>query len=580
MAKTVQAPIFHVNGDDPEACVRVAQLAFEYRQTFHKDVVIDMVCYRRHGHNEGDDPSYTQPLMYKAIAERRSVRKLYVESLVKRGDITVDEAEQALADFQDKLQVALDETRAARAGDGQGAQAAEAASACCRTSRPVSSGRRSTRIFDHLTDYPEGFTPHPKLASQFESRGRSCTTRRRGRLGDRRGAGDRLAACSKGTPVRLAGEDTRRGTFSQRHAALIDYETGEPWIPLDDLDGAEAHVLGVRLAAVSEYAALGFEYGYAHSNHEALVMWEAQFGDFVNGAQIIIDQYIVAAEDKWGQHERPRAAAAARLRGPGPRAQLGAHRAVPHARAPRTTSRSCNATTAAQYFHLLRRQVHSRCAQRRWSCSRRSRAAAHEADPVADRRARRPARSRRCSTIRASPIADAVHADRVLLAARWPGMRWPSATSVGAPVADRPRRAALPVADRADARPCSSKYPNARELVWLQEEPENMGAVALHRAPARGGSRSGATTCAHVARVESGSPATGSKTDPRPGARRPHGPHLLVGEPVHHLAALRSSVVAQRQLRPPRLASWRTDLAEREDSSLAEVELRARIRGR
>ena len=133
VAKMVQAPIFHVNGDDPEACVRVARLAFEYRQQFHKDVVIDMVCYRRHGHNEGDDPSYTQPLMYKAIAERRSVRKLYIEALVKRGDITLEEAEGALADFQSKLQVALDETRAAGAGAGQGGPRRRSRSACCRT---------------------------------------------------------------------------------------------------------------------------------------------------------------------------------------------------------------------------------------------------------------------------------------------------------------------------------------------------------------------------------------------------------------------------------------------------------------
>ena len=232
VAKTVQAPIFHVNGDDPEACVRVARLALDYRQTFHKDVVIDMVCYRRHGHNEGDDPSYTQPLMYKAIAERRSVRKLYVETLVKRGDITVDEAEQALADFQGKLQVALDETRAQRDRRRSRPPSRPSRSVCCRTSPRVSTVAVLDRIFAQLTDYPQGFTVHPKLAKQFEGARE---------LYDDEGEVDWATAESlaigslvlEGHPVRLAGEDSRRGTFSQRHAALVDYETGEPWIPLD-----------------------------------------------------------------------------------------------------------------------------------------------------------------------------------------------------------------------------------------------------------------------------------------------------------------------------------------------------------
>ena len=215
----MQAPIFHVNGDDPEACVRVARLAFEYRQQFHKDVVIDMVCYRRHGHNEGDDPSYTQPLMYKAIAERRSVRKLYVESLVKRGDITVDEAEQALGDFQAKLQVALDETRSQAPAPHKVAQAAQAARRAAARSRPVSTGRRSTEIFDSA----HRRTP---TASRRTRSWPSSSRRERSLYADGEvdwATGEALAIGSlilEGHPVRLAGEDSRRGTFSQRHAAL------------------------------------------------------------------------------------------------------------------------------------------------------------------------------------------------------------------------------------------------------------------------------------------------------------------------------------------------------------------------
>jgi 2-oxoglutarate dehydrogenase E1 component len=166
VAKTVQAPIFHVNGDDPEACVRVARLAFEYRQQFHKDVVIDMICYRRHGHNEGDDPSYTQPLMYKAIADRRSVRKLYVETLVKRGDITVEEAERVLEDYQSKLQIALDEARATAPGDVRVPKPPAPVGVLPHVATGVDEATLNG-IFNHLTDYPEGFAPHPKLVKQF-----------------------------------------------------------------------------------------------------------------------------------------------------------------------------------------------------------------------------------------------------------------------------------------------------------------------------------------------------------------------------------------------------------------------------
>ena len=208
VAKTVQAPIFHVNGDDPEACVRVARLAFEYRQQFHKDVVIDMWCYRRHGHNEGDDPSYTQPLMYRAIAEHRSVRKLYVESLVKRGDITVDEAEQALADFQAKLQVALDETRAAGAGAAQGGPAAQAGRRAAADRDRRRPRRRSTEIFDSLTDVPRDVHAAPEAGQAVRGAGARCspTARSSGRPARRSPSG---RCCSRGTtsasPARTPG---------------------------------------------------------------------------------------------------------------------------------------------------------------------------------------------------------------------------------------------------------------------------------------------------------------------------------------------------------------------------------------
>jgi 2-oxoglutarate dehydrogenase E1 component len=504
VAKTVQAPILHVNGDDPEACVRVARLAWEYRQEFHKDVVIDMVCYRRHGHNEGDDPSYTQPLMYKAIAERRSVRKLYVESLVKRGDITVEEAEQALEDFQGKLQVALDETRS---------RSSEAPKVP-RPPKPlgvlphVQTGvERETleRIFRQLTAYPDGFTPHPKLARQFENRTKQFESDHDVDWA----TAEAMAFGSlvlEGHPVRLAGEDSRRGTFSQRHAALVDFETGQPWIPLADLEGATAN-FWVYDSLLSEYAALGYEYGYSHSNPDALVIWEAQFGDFMNGAQIIIDQYIVAAEDKWGQRNGLVLLLPHGYEGQGPE-----HSSARIERflilAAEDNIQLCNATTAAQYFHLLRRQVHQerqtplvvftpkqglRMKQTRSPLDELTTGSFQEVldDPhVTD-----PAAVRRVVFCSGKIAWDAI-AER---------------DRRGAPVAIVRVEQLFPLPADEMLELIRSRYVHATELVWLQEEPENMGPwnFVEHRTWRV---KELGYDLRHVARVESGSPATGSKT--------------------------------------------------------------------
>ncbi|HEY3484923.1 MAG TPA: multifunctional oxoglutarate decarboxylase/oxoglutarate dehydrogenase thiamine pyrophosphate-binding subunit/dihydrolipoyllysine-residue succinyltransferase subunit [Ilumatobacteraceae bacterium] len=503
VAKTVQAPIFHVNGDDPEACVRVARLAWEYRQRFHKDVVIDMVCYRRYGHNEGDDPSYTQPLMYKAIAERRSVRKLYVESLVKRGDITVEEAEQALTDFQNKLQVALDETRAQATTPVKAAKPPKAVGVLPHIPTGVDRALLD-RTFDQLTNYPDGFTVHPKLARQFEHRAAMYHDE---------GEVDwaTAEALAFGTllleahPVRLAGEDSRRGTFSQRHAALVDYETGEPWIPLNELEGAEAK-FWVYDSLLSEYAALGFEYGYAHAAPHARVLWEAQFGDFVNGAQVIIDQYLVAAEDKWSQRNGLVLLLPHGYEGQGPEhSSARIERFL--TQAAEDNIQVVNATTAAQYFHLLRRQVHSerrtplvvftpkqglRMKQTRSSVDELTTGSFEEVldDPfVADR--------------------DAV--SRVVFCSgkvAWDAMAERDARQAPVAIVRIEQLYPLPTDQMLSV---VESYSNARELVWLQEEPENMGAwnfIEHHvwRVKERG------YDLRHVARVESGSPATGSKT--------------------------------------------------------------------
>ena len=507
VAKTVQAPIFHVNGDDPEACVRVARLAWEYRQTFHKDVVIDMVCYRRYGHNEGDDPSYTQPLMYKAIAERRSVRKLYVEALVKRGDISVEEAEQALSDFQTKLQVALDETRSKVIEPHKAPKPPKPLGVLPHiptgVARPV-----LDRIFNQLTAYPPNFTPHPKLMKQFEGRARQYETDRDidWATAEAMAFGSLLM---EGHSVRLAGEDSRRGTFSQRHAALVDFETGEPWIPLQSLDDAQGN-FWVYDSLLSEYAALGYEYGYSHSSPDSLVLWEAQFGDFVNGAQIIIDQYLVAAEDKWGQNNGLVLLLPHGYEGQGPE-----HSSARIERflvlAAEDNIQLVNCTTAANYFHVLRRQVH----QERHT-------------PLVvftPKQGLRMKQTRSHIDLLAAGsfeeiLDDPATAGGTLVAAAVERVVFCSGKVAWDAIAERDKRGApvavvrveqlypLPV-DQMFA--LLERYPKARELRWLQEEPENMGPWPFIERRTWHVKERG-YDIAVVARVESGSPATGSKT--------------------------------------------------------------------
>ncbi len=302
VARMIQAPIFHVNGDDPEAVVRVGRLAFAYRQAFRKDVVIDMICYRRRGHNEADNPSFTQPLMYDLIDAKRSTRKLYTESLIGRGDITMEEAEQALRDYQQHLERAFTETReAAKRPMDPGAvvRPQTTLEPIDHRSVPTAISEEAIKqIVDTQLNLPDGFTPHPRLqpllarrATMVEQNAIDWAT------------GELLAFGSvlmDGHPVRLVGQDTRRGTFGQRHAVLVDRHTGAEYTPLRQFNSASARFHAYD-SLLSEFAAVGFEYGYSVARPEALVCWEAQFGDFVNGAQTILDEFISSGEQKWGQ---------------------------------------------------------------------------------------------------------------------------------------------------------------------------------------------------------------------------------------------------------------------------------------
>jgi multifunctional 2-oxoglutarate metabolism enzyme len=302
VARMIQAPIFHVNGDDPEAVVRTARLAFAYRQAFRKDVVVDMICYRKRGHNETDNPSFTQPLMYDLVEAKRSTRKVYTESLIARGDITMEEAEAALRDYQQQLERAFTETRDAAERPAEPGTVLRPEP----EERPVDheavptavSAEVVKRIIDTQVNLPADFSVHPRLKPLLD--------RRAAMVADDAidwATGELLAMGSlvmDGLPVRLVGQDSRRGTFGQRHAVLVDRHTGREYTPLKQLDSGAAKLF-VHDSLLSEYAAMGFEYGYSVARPEALVCWEAQFGDFANGAQTIIDEFISSGEQKWGQ---------------------------------------------------------------------------------------------------------------------------------------------------------------------------------------------------------------------------------------------------------------------------------------
>src|SRR4051794_14238677 len=350
VARMVQAPIFHVNGDDPEACVRVAKLAFDYRQAFKKDVVIDMVCYRRRGHSEVDEPSFTQPLMYDTIDKKRSVRKIYTENLIGRGDITVEEAEAALRDYQEQLEKVFQGTRDASTARSVEPHMEPSVEEPVITAIPMEVVKT---VVDSQVNLPEGFTVHPRLLPQLQKRAAMVNDATIDwALGETLAFGSLLL---EGRPVRLAGQDSRRGTFGHRHAVLVDRETGAEHTPLTHLSETQAPFY-VYDSLLSEYAAMGFEYGYAVARPDALVLWEAQFGDFTNGAMTIIDEFIASGEAKWGQRSGVALLLPHGYEGQGPdhsSARLERYLQL----CAEDNMTVATPTTPANYFHLLRRQA-------------------------------------------------------------------------------------------------------------------------------------------------------------------------------------------------------------------------------
>ena len=350
VARMIQAPIFHVNGDDPEAVVRVAKLAFEYRQAFNKDVVIDLVCYRRRGHNEGDDPSMTNPRMYEIIDSKRSVRKLYTEDLIGRGDITVEDAQEQLRDYQSQLEQVFKATRDAAGTPPRPRVLAVEPEP--RVDTAVDTAAVAAVGQSHV-ELPEGFTPHRRVQQLLERRAKMSVDG-----GIDWGFGELVAFGSllrQGITVRLAGQDSRRGTFVSRHASIVDAKTGKDFLPLSTLATGNARFF-VHDSLLSEYAAMGFEYGYSVENPDALVLWEAQFGDFANGAQSIVDEFISSGEVKWGQQSSLVLLLPHGQEGQGPDHSSGRPERFLQLCA-QDNMRVANPTTPANYFHLLRRQA-------------------------------------------------------------------------------------------------------------------------------------------------------------------------------------------------------------------------------
>jgi 2-oxoglutarate dehydrogenase E1 component len=360
IARGVQAPIFHVNGDDPEAAIRVSRIAFDFREQFKKDVVIDMFCYRRHGHNEGDDPSYTQPILYRKIKEHPSVATLHAGRLVRDGVMTAEECDQLRTQIAGRLAAAFDAAQ-------QNAERYELQELSAVSTEEIASPRPRTsvdreeidRVIDGITRFPEDFHLHPKLRGFVDKRRQALAERDGSRVQVDWAFGEALSfgtLALEGVPVRLSGQDSGRGTFSQRHLAFYDSETGARYVPMQAIAPEQAR-FDVFDSSLSEYAVLGFEFGYSVADPLTLVMWEAQFGDFANGAQIMIDQFLCCAESKWGQPSGLALLLPHGFEGQGPE-----HSSARMERfltlCAENNIQLANCTTPSQYFHLLRRQMY------------------------------------------------------------------------------------------------------------------------------------------------------------------------------------------------------------------------------
>jgi multifunctional 2-oxoglutarate metabolism enzyme len=479
VAKMIGAPIFHVNGDDPEACVWVARLAIDFRQKFKKDVVIDMLCYRRRGHNEGDDPSMTQPAMYDVIDHKRGVRKTYTESLIGRGDISMKEAEDALRDYQGQLERVFNEVRELEKHEVEPSESVESEQTPAKGLNTAVDKSLLARIGDAHLAVPDGFTVHPRVKPVLEKR------REMAYEGKVDWAFGELLALgtlvNEGKLIRFSGQDTRRGTFTQRHSVIIDRKTGEEFTPLQLLalneDGTPSGgKFLVYDSALSEFAAVGFEYGYSVGNPDALVLWEAQFGDFVNGAQSIIDEFISSGEAKWGQLSDVVLLLPHGHEGQGPDHTSGRIERFLQLCAEGSMT-VAQPSTPANYFHLLRRHaldgIHRPLIVFTPKSMLRNKAAVSDIKEFTEAKFK---------SVIEEPVytegdGDRSKVERILLCS---GKLYYDIAARKAK--DKTDKVAIvrieqlyPLPPRRLAK-ILDQYPNAKEFYWVQEEPANQGA--------------------------------------------------------------------------------------------------------
>jgi 2-oxoglutarate dehydrogenase E1 component len=511
VAKMLQIPIFHVNGEDPEAVAQVVRIALDFRMKFRRDVVIDMYGYRRRGHNEGDEPSFTQPLLYEMIRARPGVREGYLEHLRALGEVTQEEADRIERERREHLEQEFSASQQGTAPprEAMGSVWSQYHGGPDEMVARVETGVRKERLAELLeasTRVPDGFTPHPKLERWLDVR-RSMA---RGERALDWAAGEALAfatLATDGSRVRMSGQDTERGTFSHRHAVLHDVETGARWMPLAHLDPGQAPV-EIYNSPLSEAGVLGFEYGYSLDCPDGLVLWEAQFGDFCNGAQVIVDQFLVSAEDKW-----MRLSALVLLLPHGFEGQGPEHSSARLERflmlAADDSIQVVDLTTPAQLFHCLRRQIvrplrkplivmspksllrHPRATSSLDDCAaggfRRILPDAIERGP---REAQRVARVLMCS----GKIYYELAAERERLGRD--------------DVAILRLEQLYPLVER-DLVEVLTPYADGTPVVWVQEEPENMGAWRYLYAH-YGQRIAGRLALERVSRPASASPATGS----------------------------------------------------------------------
>jgi len=506
LARGYKIPIIHVNGDDVEACMEAARIAVAYRLTFKRDVLIDLVGYRRYGHNEGDEPAFTQPELYRKINAQPSVRQIWAKALESRGVVEAGEADRMLESRMQDLQAALDALNPER----------DLVEPHVELAPPGAAARVKTAVaLDRLKDLnsallrvPDGFTPHRKLEKTRERKRRMLDDP------DARAidwsAAEELAFASilaDGTPIRLTGEDVERGTFSQRHAVLHDAETGKTFVPLQSLPQAQAS-FEIHNSPLSENAAVGFEFGYSVQSPGTLVLWEAQYGDFINGAQVVIDEFVASARSKWGQEPSLALLLPHAHEGQGPDHASGRPERFLQLAAD-INMRVANCTTAAQYFHLLRRQAmllnddplplvvltpKGLLRHPAMASSPRELAEGRWQQVIDDAEARAREQDVRRLVLCSGKVAiDLLTSER-------------RKDSAGVAICRVEQLYPLPVND---IRKVIESYPALDQVVWVQEEPENYGAFEFVR-PHLQAIVSGRYSFSYIARPRSSSPAEGS----------------------------------------------------------------------